>query len=128
MQDADIPVYLKDVVYIRQLSCEDPVEKLYYSAKFADICVHCGVSVEPWSDKEAYYPQNDDCRDRRPIPNTKKSQKSLRISIFLVNDIHNYICGNYNVMNNGNGPPARIQFPGSVDGNLICSGLIYPQQ
>ena len=73
LQDADIPVHLKDVVYVRQMSCEDPIEKLYYSAKFADICVYCGVSVDPWSDKEPYYPQCEGCREKPPIANAKKS-------------------------------------------------------
>ena len=31
LQDADIPEHLKDTVFIRQLSCEEPIEKLYYS-------------------------------------------------------------------------------------------------
>ena len=73
LQDADIPMYLKDVVYVRQMSCEDPIEKLYYSAKFEDICVYCAASVPPWSDTEPYYPQCSSCADKQPIPNAKKS-------------------------------------------------------
>ena len=73
LQDADIPTYLKDIVYVRQMSCEDPIEKLYYSAKFEDICVYCAASVPPWSDTEPYYPQCSSCADKQPIPNAKKS-------------------------------------------------------
>ena len=50
LQDSDIPEYLKDVVFVRKISCEDPIEKLYYSAKFEDICVYCSGPVPPWSD------------------------------------------------------------------------------
>ena len=73
LQDADIPAHLKDVVYVWQMSCEDPIEKLYYSAKFADICVYCGVAVDPWSDTQPYYPQCEGCREKPPIANAKKS-------------------------------------------------------
>ena len=48
LQDTDmIPVYLKEIVFVRQMSCEDPIENLYYSAKFADICIYCAASVPP---------------------------------------------------------------------------------
>ena len=33
LQDSDLPHYLKEIVFVRKLACEDPVEKLYYSAK-----------------------------------------------------------------------------------------------
>ena len=31
----------KQNVFVWKLACEDPVEKLYYSAKFEDMCVYC---------------------------------------------------------------------------------------
>ena len=79
LQDADIPTYLKEVVFVRQLSCEEPVEKLYYAAKFADICIHCASPVASWSDTEKYYPQCEGCSGKTPIQNekVKKSKKSL---------------------------------------------------
>jgi len=49
------------------MSCEDPIEKLYYSTKFADICVYCGCAVDPWSNKEPYYPQCEECREKPPL-------------------------------------------------------------
>ena len=48
-----------------------PVEKLYYSAKFEDICIHCSGAVDPWSDMEPFYPQCKACDDKDKIPNTK---------------------------------------------------------
>ncbi|CAB4040071.1 Hypothetical predicted protein, partial [Paramuricea clavata] len=76
LQDADIPEHLKDTVFVRRMGCEQPVEKLYYSAKFEDICVHCsGDDVAPWSDLEEYYPQCDGCSAKPKIPNAKKKKK-----------------------------------------------------
>ena len=79
LQDADIPAYLQDVVFVRQLVCEEPIEKLYYAAKFADICIHCASPVAAWSDNEEYYPQCEGCSDKPPIQNEKlkKSKKIL---------------------------------------------------
>ena len=79
LQDADISTYLKEVVFVRQLSCEEPVEKLYYVAKFADLCIHCASPVASWSDTEKYYPQCEGCSGKTPIQNekVKKSKKSL---------------------------------------------------
>ena len=72
LQDADIPVYLKEIVYVRQMSCEDPIEKLYYSTKYEDICIYCAASVPPRSDNEQHYPQCSNCEDKPKIPNAKK--------------------------------------------------------
>ena len=72
LQDADIPVHLKETVYVRQMSCEEPIERLYYSAKYEDICVYCAASVPPWSDNESHYPQCSNCEDKPKIPNAKK--------------------------------------------------------
>ena len=74
LQDADIPEHLKDTVFVRQMSCEDPIEKLYYSAKFTDICVYCSAPVAPWNDKEQYYPQCEGCGEKPLISNAKKSK------------------------------------------------------
>ena len=78
LQDADIPAFLQDIVFVRQLICGEPIEKLYYAAKFADICIHCASPVATWSDKEEFYPQCEGCSDKPPIQNEKfkKSKKS----------------------------------------------------
>ena len=49
--------------------------KLYYSAKFEDICVYCAASAPPWSDTELHYPQCRSCLDKPPIPNAKKNPR-----------------------------------------------------
>ena len=62
------------------LSAAKPrLEKLYYSAKFEDICVYCSSPVDPWSDTEPFYPQCKACEDKDKISNTKKSRHWMRI-------------------------------------------------
>ena len=39
LQDGDIPVHLKDVVYVRQMSCEDPIEKLLLCQVCGHLCL-----------------------------------------------------------------------------------------
>ena len=34
-------------VYVRDIVCGEPVEKLYYSAKYPPICVYCAIPVDP---------------------------------------------------------------------------------
>jgi len=42
LQDLDLADYLKEIVFVCKLACEDPIESLYYvySAKFEDIFIH----------------------------------------------------------------------------------------
>ena len=51
--DLHLPEEFKDVD-VRDHDCFDHIEKLYYTAKYTPICVHCGVE-EPYS-KEKEYP------------------------------------------------------------------------
>ena len=74
LQDADIPECLKAVIFVHQMSCEEPVEKLYYSAKFQDICVYCAGEVALWNDLEPHYSQCNGCSDKPKIPNAKKNR------------------------------------------------------
>ena len=46
-----------------KMSCNEPIEKLYYKANFDDICVYCADDVAPWSSTEPFYPQCEDCCD-----------------------------------------------------------------
>ena len=71
LQDAEIPE-VADIVYFKKMHCHEPTERLYYTADFKDICVHCGAEVSPWSNKELYYPQCEDCAEKPKIPNAKK--------------------------------------------------------
>ena len=64
LQNTDIPEHLKDTVFVRQMSCEEPID---YSAKFTDICVYCSAPVALWNDKEQYYPQREGCGDKPQI-------------------------------------------------------------
>ena len=45
LDDLDLPDNLKQVV-IRYHNCGDPIEKLYYSAGFEDICIHCAATSD----------------------------------------------------------------------------------
>ena len=58
------------------LDCNEPIERLYYSAKFTDICIHCSSeSVSPWNDTEEFYPQCESCSEKSKIPNVKTQRK-----------------------------------------------------
>ena len=75
LQEAEIPSYLKEIVFVRQMSCEEPIEKLYYAAKYTDICIYCASPVPAWSDREEHYPQCVDCTTKPPIQNEKLKKK-----------------------------------------------------
>ena len=77
LQDySDLPQDMMDTVFTRNLDCNEPVERLYYSAKFADICIHCSSeSVSPWNDTEDFYPQCENCSEKSKIPNVKAQTK-----------------------------------------------------
>ena len=65
LQDLELPGRLNEV-YTRIMSCEQPIEKLYYSAKYSPICVYCAEDVESVpTDK---YPQCVDCAGKPVIP------------------------------------------------------------
>ena len=67
---------MMDTVFTRNLDCNEPIERLYYSAKFADICVHCSSeSVSPWNDTKEFYPQCESCSEKTKIPNVKAQRK-----------------------------------------------------
>ena len=34
-------------VYARELHCGDPIERLYYSAGYAPICIYCAADIPP---------------------------------------------------------------------------------
>lgn len=65
LQDLDLPGKLAHV-YVRDLSCGDLVEKLYYNAKYPPICVYCATSVE-LNPGDAHYPRCKDCSDKPQI-------------------------------------------------------------
>ena len=58
LQDLELSGRLNEV-FTRELSCEDPKEKLYYSAKYTPICIYCVEDVE-FVPKDKY-PQCEAC-------------------------------------------------------------------
>ena len=50
-----------------------------------DLC--CGVAVDPWSDKEPYYPQCEGCREKPPVANAKSRSVpvSSNFNVLLMN-------------------------------------------
>lgn len=55
------------VVYTMSLNCFEPIEKQYYSAGYAPICVYCASDVPRSSLNTTYLPQCDDCKEKEPI-------------------------------------------------------------
>lgn len=62
--DLNLPDVYKEVD-IRDHSCYDPIEVLYYSAKNAPICIYCAKD-EPYQ-KEDEYPKCESCLDKPSI-------------------------------------------------------------
>ena len=62
-------------MFVWKLACKDPVEKLYYSAKFEDMCAYCAQAklIHGVSDQEQCYPQCKACEDKDKIPNSRNS-------------------------------------------------------
>ena len=73
LQEAGLPLELEDVVYVKKMYCNEPIEQLYYSANFDDICIYCAGNFPPWSNTEDFFPQCEDCSDKSRIASVKKS-------------------------------------------------------
>ena len=56
LQDMELTGKLNEV-YVRDVSCADPIEKLYYTAKYSPICVY-RAELDPKAD---HYPQCHSC-------------------------------------------------------------------
>lgn len=65
LQELDLTPELCDLVFVRTLNCEDPIEILYYTAKYEPICIYCAQSMDS-SDGENY-PQCDNCSNKPAI-------------------------------------------------------------
>ena len=92
LQDySDLLQDMMDMVFARKLNCNEPIERLFYSAKFADICVHCSSeSVSPWNDTEEFYPvwksfrEKQDCQykkllGKRPLQSIVRNSRTWTI-------------------------------------------------
>ena len=62
--DLNLPEIYKDVD-IQDHSCHDPIEVLYYTAKYAPICIYCAED-EPYG-RENEYPKFRSCSDKPSI-------------------------------------------------------------
>ena len=60
LQDMELPEPFSEV-YVRNINCYDPIEKLYYSAGYTPICIYCAEEVEVDVDS-AFYPQCAHCQ------------------------------------------------------------------
>ena len=60
LQELELSAELK-MVFVRDLQCHNPIEFLYYSAKYEPICFYCS---QPASDSKEFYPQCGQCKDK----------------------------------------------------------------
>ena len=67
----DMTAELSEKVYVRDLHCHEPIEILYYTAKYDPICIYCGLPESYKDDNN--YPKCDSCKDKPSI--AKKSGK-----------------------------------------------------
>ena len=61
-----------------QVHCDDPIERLYYSAGYAPICIYCAADIPPAnaSDKPDIYRQCDTCIKKTPVTRSKPRHSS----------------------------------------------------
>ena len=52
-----------DEVFVRDLTCNDHVEKLYYSLGHETICIYCSEQIEKTILESPNYPQCEGCKD-----------------------------------------------------------------
>ena len=60
LQDMELPEPFSEV-YVCNINCYDPIEKLYYPAGYTPICIYCAEEVEVDVDS-AFYPQCAHCQ------------------------------------------------------------------
>ena len=66
LQELNLPGKLADV-YVKEISCEDPIECLYYAAKYPSICVYCACSMPESDAATEHYPQCSGCSQKPNI-------------------------------------------------------------
>ena len=64
LQDLELPGHLNEVC-TRELSCGEPIEKLYYTAKYSPICIYCADDVDSVPNDK--YPQCSACKGKPEI-------------------------------------------------------------
>ena len=76
--DDDDSDSIYSVVFVRKnLNCTSPIEVTYYSAKYPNICYHCGVNnvAETVSD---YYPICDNCVRNKKSKVKRRANKNKK--------------------------------------------------
>ena len=69
---------IMDTAFMRNLDCNEPIERLYHSVKFADICMYCSLkNVTPLNDTEVVYPQCESCSEKNKIPGVYTQRNKL---------------------------------------------------
>ena len=74
VQDLNLTGHLADV-YVIDMSCNEPIEQLFYSAKYEYICIYC-AAPQPATDTQ-FYPQCAGCRSRDRIPRASSCRSYL---------------------------------------------------
>ena len=70
LQDLGLSDRLREV-YARDISCYEPIERLYYSVgTYQPICIHC-ASEEALNEEDDCYPQCSECSEKEPIKKRK---------------------------------------------------------
>lgn len=54
-------------LYVKDISCEDSIERMYYAAKYPPICVHCACSMPESDAATEHYPQCSGCSQKPNI-------------------------------------------------------------
>ena len=63
------------LVFVRSMNCGEPIEALYYSANYVDICVYCSADLPLAMLKNEHFPQCDDCSSKPKFPRRSTKKK-----------------------------------------------------
>ena len=61
LQDIELPEPFKEVYVVRNISCYEPTEKLYYSAGYDPICIYYAEEVTVQDAIAEFFPQCTQC-------------------------------------------------------------------
>ena len=66
LEDLNLQPPLNEV-YVRDIHCSDPIEKLYYAAGYEPICIYCAAELQPAQvdTSSKFYPQCSDCKQSK---------------------------------------------------------------
>ena len=93
--DGDVNSIYSVVFVKKNLNCRTPIEKTYYSAKYSNICYHCGIEIVV--ENTNFYPMCDTCLggkggkevgEKRSKLKTKELSYTLDISYVFNRFLH----------------------------------------